>query len=234
MNLRRFSVSLAAGLFLCSTTAMASAATFDFVNEANTNGERAVANGTSFTDDSLTVSLSASMLDGSTTAGGGGLGGGPFPYLDASLSGAPGGLGVCQAIDSNRHCAPPSDDNITAGEVITLDFGLQTVNIQQIDFSNGGHQPNFTGDAAYLIGTLTSDLNEWTRFTPEGMTTFDLTGNVFHFISNASFGGSGDQSELYLNVVTAEPVPVPSAFILFATGLGAMLGGRYVMNKRKA
>ncbi len=81
-----------------------------------------------------------------------------------------------------------------------------------------------------------AEVNGGTSFTPA------LTGNIFHFITNASFGlltnpnfrvdGSAPDNEFYLNVVEANPVPVPSAFILFGTGLVGLIGWNYRRAKK--
>ena len=262
MTRKLFSSFVFSSLIVFSLGASAQAAMFDFVQNAdqvagfdNTapgnvgeNGERGESSGYDFAQggDPLIVTLRASMLDGTTTDNGNG----PYPYFDADFNG-PGGLGVCQVLGtlngSANQCTPSNDDNVTINEVITLDFGTQPVEITQIDFSNGEHEFDFT-DAAYLIDqapTIANFNSNGVVFTPAQSLMIQLTGNVFHFISNSSFGQLNDppftedaaeltaaKRQLYLNVVTAAPVPVPSALILFATGMVALVAGRYLSSRR--
>jgi len=231
MTLKPFHSLLLSGLFVFGLSAAAHAATFDFVAEAEGN-ERGVPNGTTFMDGGVTVTLNAYNYEGP---------GSPAPYLDDRFNGLPGGLGVCQILGGNNHCNPSSDDNITQNEVMELDFG-QNVTITAGSFTNGIHTTDFEGPIAIIVdgavnqGSIDNTGNHYTPvpFNPAPFAA-QLTGRVFSFVANDSISArlDGDNNRLYINSLTANPVPVPSAFILFATGLGALIGGRrYLNNKR--
>ena len=228
-------------LLVFGLSATSQAAMFDFVAEADKpNGERAVMQGFEFTSDDPTfsVKLRSSMLDESANTS--------LPYFDSSGTMGPAGLGVCSQNNptAGSECPEPSDDNITLNEVLTLDFE-QLVKITNLTFNNGEHAKVFTS-GAYLIDQAPTEAN----FNSSGM-LFNpasapmLTGNVFHFISNSSFdqlappkftpdgaAATAAQRQLYLGAATASPVPVPSAFILFGTGLAALVGWNYRKAKK--
>ncbi len=138
------------GLLAFGLSAPSYAATFDFVKNADSvmnfenthisdtggEGERGVTSGYLFSQsgDPLVVTLRASVLDDPNTS--------LFPYFDKN-SGGPGGLGVCKVLTGSAQCDPGGDDNTTLNEVLTLDFGTQTVDISNISFSNGTHGTTF-------------------------------------------------------------------------------------------
>ncbi len=99
--MKRFLTTIAA---LCLATA-SHAATIDFAAEADNNGERGVADGTTINSaetDNLNVTLSATGNDKA--------------YLDSGNA----GLGVCGTLDNGAQCDPSSDDNLQSGEEVNV------------------------------------------------------------------------------------------------------------------
>jgi len=103
----------------------AHAIVLDFVAEAAGN-ERGIANGSTINN------FQGTGVNVTFTAGGGDY----FPYFDDVSSGLPGGLGVCKVLDGANQCDPPSDDNVTVTESITLAFGGAAFAIRDISFND--------------------------------------------------------------------------------------------------
>ena len=105
------------------------------------------------------------------------------------------------------------DDNITAGETLTITFS-QVVNLTQIGLRSDGH--NFTGwnaGATFLFNGTSTALPQGTGIINLGATT----GSVFTF----AYGGR-KPDQFYLASMTATAVPEPSTYALLAAGLGVV------------
>ena len=109
----------------------------------------------------------------------------------------------------------PSDDNITAGEVLMLTFS-QAVNLTQIGLRAEGH--NFTawnaGDTFLFNGVSTA--------LPLGTGFINLAGATGSAFSFAYGGTKPNQFYLASMTVVAAPVPEPGSYALMAAGLGVM------------
>jgi hypothetical protein len=115
------------------------------------------------------------------------------------------GLGV-------YHSKATDDDNITAGEVLTITFD-QVVNLTRIELRSEGH--NITGWGAgktFLLNGNSMGLPQGTGFINLG-----LTGQVFTF----AYGGA-NADQFYLSAMTATAVPEPESYALMLAGLGAI------------
>jgi hypothetical protein len=192
------------------------AATFDFVAMAdapnglppvNSNSEGLF---TSATNGSLTVTATASANGVAAN-----------PYLDASGTSGPAGLGVCKTL-VNNNCDPGSDDNILSGEALVLTFS-ESVTLGLVDFQNGKHKNDFTGSFTfgvfnggwvYTVGVLLQD-----------MIDFDVKGTAFSFLNDSAGDSSSAGNQFYISSLNAE-VPVPAALFLFAPALLGFFGLR--------
>jgi len=140
-----------------------------------------------------------------------------FAYLDRGDA----GLGVCQYLSSDNQCDTPSDDNVTFGETLRLEFD-QAVTINSIIFVNGGHRTDFDGRVGLTIDGVSST-ESLTNIFGVGL---GLTGTVFDFYNpngNGDYDGSNDQ-QFYINNLIVIPhgiqtVPVPAAAWLMLSGL---------------
>ncbi len=195
-----------AGLFagavfgvLISLTPAANAVTLDFVAEA-AGDERGVADGTIINFDGLNVTFSAT---------------GGSAYFDDLWNGNPGGLGVCTNLTNSNQCNPGSDDNVSAGEAVTLGFADGPVDFSNLTFSNDSHFAVSASDTL-LIGINGGALSVFT-FS-------DAIASTFLGINDITFAfGGGSANNFYLNSATAvSAVPIPAALPLFGTGLAAM------------
>ena len=195
-------------------TASAMSHNLDFVAEAAGN-ERGVADGTTLTFDGLDVTFTSSH----------------FAYFD-DVSGGPGGLGVCQTLTNpGAQCDPSNDDNLGAGEDVTLTFGTAIDDLGGFVFHDANHE-----SLESSLGVLTISGN----FDGGG---FSLT-TTFMLLWGASlsdfFAGldgitdvtfSFEDTQYYISGVTAtSPVPLPmTAFLL----LGALGGLGYAGRRRR-
>lgn len=194
---------LLVGVFCAILGTSAQAATLDFLGDAN-NEERGVASGTTYSNaftGGLTLTLTSNFN----------------PYFD----GANAGLGVCKELDEGDQCDPASDDNVTAGESVTVDLN-GTYNLSNFVFTGEGHS------IGAGIQPLVTD--ETLRFSINGealsQTTFAiLSGASFVNVQSFTLAFDDDQNtaeQFYLASVVATPIPVPAAFPLLIAGLGSM------------
>ena len=183
----------------------ASAATLDFLAEGNAS-ERGVADGTVINFGGVNVTFSSNY----------------YAYFDAGNA----GVGVCKILDSNAQCTPASDDNLQAGETLTLAFDY-AVNLSNLMFRDNGHN-DITNSGKYLqIGV---------NGNPVTATTFAAaSATVFSDITSITFGWGGyDPADYYISSAEAVAVvPVPASLPLLLGGIGLLgLGAR--RRKKKA
>lgn len=160
--------------------------------------------GFSLTVDGITVSATSGVP-------------GDNAYLDSYFEGRPGGLGVCQDLNSAGDCSPSSDDNLTNNghlEELILTFS-ENVLITEVLIRNGLHSTVFTNPAGGLY-----------RFTFNGV-EYDLThsfvptaaaGTGLVFAFTAPYGDT-DNGRMYVEAVTFTAVPESGMLLLLGSGL---------------
>lgn len=205
--MKKFLIACFAG----AAAAPAHAAVLDFVAEAAGN-ERGVADGAVIVIDGLAVTFSA------------GPGGSAYAYFDDLFNGDPGGLGVCQSLVGAppAECAESGDDNIRAGESVTLTFP-GPMDLSNFSFSDRDHLSLNDSDKTLLLNGV--------EFTFADVV--DLTAAVAAVVSGVTsiefaYGGS-NAAEYYVNAFTA--VPLPAAAPLLLAGL---LGLSFAARRRRA
>ena len=179
--------------------------TVDFIGDDpngadSTAGERGVEDGTILEFDGLYIKFNA-------TASGEADG---FAYFDSDTA----GLGVCGTINDVDQCVPTSDDNLTAGETLTLSFFSDAAGTNALDVYIGGlvfrdATHNLINDSSTLLfgvdgGGLVS--TSMTGFGWAGMgTTFD-------------FGY--DRTEYYISSMLVSEIPEPATWLMMIIGFG--------------
>lgn len=198
----------------------ANAATLDFTAEANGN-ERGLMDGTVITMDGVDVTFSSNF----------------FAYLDSGNA----GLGVCQSVTDfsnggsvNRCASGAGDDNITAGEVVTIGFNF-AMTLSDLLFVEEGHQPfgstAGSNDQTLLFGVNGGALSRYT-FGELAMATFEDVTNASFAFDDGSFTVGDDRGlarnaeQFYVGAATVAPVPVPAALGLMVAALGGLAGLR--------
>ncbi|MEH6528244.1 MAG: PEP-CTERM sorting domain-containing protein [Sneathiella sp.] len=136
-----------------------------------------------------------------------------FAYLDKGRA----GMGVCKVITKSLQCNPSSDDNVTATELLVIDFN-QEVNLLDMSFRDGKH--NLLGDF---------DIDFYIDGISQGITLFD---DAFFAsgITGKKFGFGFVKEEFYISTMSVSAVPVPAALPLFGA---ALLGMGFLARRRK-
>ncbi len=202
---------------------------FDFIQIVADNGEGPFNNDPTgyATQGGITIQATASGFTGS------------LAYLDAVAfsDDRPAGLGACHGFTGGEppQCDPSSEDNVTAGETLTLSFFSDTALENPLTVVL---DPTFFRDANHFGVFVTGDMIDITDAS--GTTTYQLpllgefttplTGTTFDF----TYNGVGDtqeppnNAEFYIGSVTVSPVPLPAALPLFLSALAglALLGRR--------
>jgi hypothetical protein len=147
-----------------------------------------------------------------------------YPYLDSGNA----GLGVCSTgiAGDGTHCAVASDDNVTSGEALTLNFGQQQgVTLKEATFRNATHGTSFGGGDYFTLTVGAVD------------SVFDLAAAVpFADIMASAFTFTYGKGQFYIESLTFEfagdeltEVPLPAAAYLF----GSMLLGLFGLSRRR-
>jgi len=169
--MKYFKILLALGAFALAQSPAVSAATFNFVDYADSDSDSDghhewgyPTSGFVVTEDSITLTATGKYGQGEA-----------YAYLDDLSGGREAGLGVCQKLDGGNQCSPSSDDNVTKGETLILNFG-QTVNLETLNLSNGNHyskKDSFNGTFG-----LTIDGVDKGNKTLSSLVTLNLTGQI--------------------------------------------------------
>ncbi len=191
--------SLAAAVVIAAGTAMsAQSATLDFIAEAAGN-ERGVVDGTTITFDGLDVEFNSSH----------------FAYFDDLSGGKPAGLGVCKVLTGSDQCSPSNDDNITAGESVTLSFKGLAVDFMATSFFDADHN-SLAGSLDTLLIGVNGGPTASFSFADALTTTFSGIKSI-----TFAFGGT-DSDQFYVGGATASKVPLPAGLPLLIGGLGIL------------
>lgn len=134
---------------------------------------------------------------------------------------------MCKELKDGQ-CKPNSDDNITAGESVTLSFN-NPVNFGVDSFNDANHDSLDNNNTnTLLIGTDLATMAEYT-FQNALTQSFDGIGSI-----TFEYGGN-NPTQFYLEAATVfesgnmTPVPLPGTSLLM---LGA-LGGMAALRRRK-
>lgn len=181
----------------------ANAVLLDFVAEAAGN-ERGVASGTSFASPNfggLTL-----QFDADNPA--------RFPYFDDLAAGRPGGLGLCKALEPNGdECDDSSDDNITAGEGVTITLP-EPLDITSLSFTDRQHN-DLNNSALDLIIQINGGLAMQMSFA---QAVLNAASGVWTDVTTIRFAAV--QTDFYVNSMGV--VPLPGALPLLLSGIAGL------------
>lgn len=236
--MKNLTIKTLGAIALTAMVSTAGAATFDFVAMADTNTDANYQGEKGF--EALIVSVDGITLTAtgtdtadyetylSDTLGYQGALDNEYAYLDSGTA----GLGVCTLLNSpsSAQCNPSSDDNATADEVLSLEFGTE-VTIEDIFFRDANH--NTYGDTVDDFSLFIDGEYEGT-FAYGSPLLGSFTGTLFGFSADdfntetGMFTADGD--EFYISSANVSAVPVPAAVWL----LGSALGGLGFMRRKQA
>lgn len=144
-------------------------------------------------------------------------------FFDSNGGAGPAGLGVCSSgirSDGVSACSTnfgpnQSDDNITKGETLEIEFS-EFVGFTDLTFTNAGHK--------LANGTVLINGNELL------ITNGSLAAGAFNIIGagtgfSFTYGGA-TPTEVYLSAASVAAVPLPAGILLLLGGLGSMVGLR--------
>ena len=198
----------------------AHAAVVDFALEADTNGERGLADG-----DMLTLG-GVQMIFAAGVEMNGVLSPDANVYLDAGQA----GLGVCSTgLTAAAQCVVPSDDNLADREMAGIGFLNGTFNLSNFVFRGSNHA--ILGDDAMITLSVAQNGLLDTRTLSIGALAA-LSAMNDAFLMNAEgilLGFAG--TPFYLSSFEATPTPIPAAGLLFGT---ALAGAGFMRRKRPA
>lgn len=193
------------------------AATLNFANEANVNGERGEISGY-FLNNANTGNMKVTFTSSHSA------------YFDGKSSGRDAGLGVCKVLTKSKQCGDPSDDNVTAGEWVTIAFE-KAQTLSKLLFRDANHFSLISATKTLLFAINGGTLKSYTFA--------DLSTAIFNDVKSATFQfGGGDpakglfEDQFYIEGATVVPfdgqtgeVPLPASLPLLLAGIGALAAG---------
>jgi len=206
----------------------ASATTYNF--ESTPVTESGVADGTLVAVGAGGELVGVSAFD---FAGGTISGKGNFAYFDAP-SGQPGGLGACTKLDAGDQCDPSSDDNVTTGEAVGINFGdgiVDTVTFRGTAIGGGGDSHDLLASGDTFLFSLDGVVFKQGVVGAGGVWAAGVAVNNVNGIYFAT-----DNYELYIASVDytgddnpnggPNPVPLPAGGLLLLTALAGLGAAR--------
>lgn len=221
--MRRFLTVMAASAMAAFAATATRAAVVDVVAEAAPapagGGERGIANGAAFSSPNFGgLNLMFTSFDGASD--------GFFPYFDDLFNNNPGGLGVCQLLDSDEASDDPADDNVQTGEGVRIDFLDGLFDVSSLSFTNGNHNP-VNSSAHLVIATSGMAATVMSFMMASNMTFSSISWIRFDFFTPQQSAGE----EFYVNGFATELIPAPGALPLLPSGFAglgfAILSRRY-------
>lgn len=202
-------LAIAAAVFMASVGA-AGATTINFLAEANTGGERGVADGTI---------LNTAALGGLNLRFSGGRSGASydFAYFNQPDGVREGGLGTCTTLDKMMQCATYTDDTVAHAENVRVDFVDGPFEIKRLSFN--GRFGTLNGSP--LLLKITTSL---AGVVSELVLSFaDANSRNFGFVDWVQFEfvrGQGDGAKFFVTQIS--DVPAPAALPLLLSGLAGL------------
>ncbi len=188
----------------------AHATTINFVGEANSGGERGVADGTI---------LNTAALGGLNLRFSGGRSGPnfDFAYFNQADGTRLGGLGTCTTLDRMMQCTTYTDDTVGHAENVRVDFVDGPFEIKRLSF-NGRFD---TLNGSPLLLKVTTSL---AGVVSELVLSFaDANSRNFGFADWVQFEfvrGQGDRAKFFVTQIS--DVPVPGALPLLISGIAGL------------
>jgi hypothetical protein len=158
---------------------------------------------------------------------------GNFAYFD-DKSGKLAGLGACSKLSGTAQCNPASDDNVTTGEAVGINFGdgtLNTVTFRGTKIGGGGDSHSllakgdtflFSLDGVVFKQGVVGAGGVWTA----GVAVNNVNGIYFAtdayelYIASADYSGKGNPNG------GPNPVPLPAGGLLLLTALAGLGAAR--------
>lgn len=181
-----------------------SAATLDFYGYAN-SGEHGVTNGTSITSgyfDNQALTFNAFYDNGTVVPA--------YAYFDGGA-----GLGVCKYLNGSSQCQPSNDDNVTAGESVTVSFAGPR-KLSDIVFRADGHGL-LANSNTLLFGINGGILSQYSFATLSTLSFDNVSSMTFAYDNSAN-----TQQQFYVSSAVVSAVPLPAGGLALLSGLGAL------------
>lgn len=202
-------LAIAAALTLAGIGA-ASATTINFVAEANSGGERGIADGTI---------LNTAALGGLNLRFSGGRGGEAFEfaYFNRADGTRLGGLGTCTSLDRMMQCASYTDDTVAHAEFVRVDFVDGPFEIKRLSFNGRFETLNGSPLLLKITTSLAGAVSELVLSFAEANTrNFGFVDWIqFEFVS-----GQGNAAKFFVTQIS--DIPVPGALPLLLSGLAGL------------